>query len=195
MMFAAGKNAQERNIQALATLPSGLAYSVLRCVTRPQLALQPRDRALDLACGNGALTRTIARHVGHVTGVHFSNTLLRHAHCRTAAEYIIRHIPPPFVDRAFKRIKRIHRMHFDEAILWQCSPCAICQTTCTARCGCGPLNMGTALRPESARFWQMRVRLGEALAALGRKTGLTHKDFEIFDRVRDKTPAEPTRFE
>src|SRR5260363_98853 len=47
MMFAAGKNAQERNIQALATLPSGLAYSVLRCVTRPQLALQPRDQALD----------------------------------------------------------------------------------------------------------------------------------------------------
>src|SRR5260363_468747 len=37
MMFAAGKNAQERNIQALATLPSGLAYSVLRCVTRPHL--------------------------------------------------------------------------------------------------------------------------------------------------------------
>src|SRR5260363_400537 len=37
MMFAAGKNAQERNIQALATLPSGLASSVLRCVTRPHL--------------------------------------------------------------------------------------------------------------------------------------------------------------
>src|SRR5260363_310734 len=37
MMFAAGKNAQERNIQALATLPSGLAYFVLRCVARPLL--------------------------------------------------------------------------------------------------------------------------------------------------------------
>src|SRR5260363_81791 len=29
MMFAAGKNAQERNIQALATLPAGLAGAVL----------------------------------------------------------------------------------------------------------------------------------------------------------------------
>src|SRR5260364_187792 len=55
-----------------------------------QLALQPRDRVLDLACGNGALARTIARHGRHVTGVDSSHTLLRHAHCRTAAEYIIR---------------------------------------------------------------------------------------------------------
>jgi plasmid stability protein len=47
----------------------------------------------------------------------------------------------------------------------------------------------TAVKPES------RLRMGEALAALGRKIGLTDKDFEVFERVRDTTPAEPMRFE
>ena len=46
-----------------------------------------------------------------------------------------------------------------------------------------------AVKPES------RLRMGEALAALGRKLGLTDKDFEVFDRTRDTTPAEPMRFE
>jgi hypothetical protein len=40
-----------------------------------------------------------------------------------------------------------------------------------------------------------RVRLGDELPALGRKIGLTNEDFEIFEKVRDKTPAEPPRFE
>jgi len=40
-----------------------------------------------------------------------------------------------------------------------------------------------------------RVRVGDALAALGREIGLTNADFEVFDQVRDKTPAEPLRFE
>lgn len=40
-----------------------------------------------------------------------------------------------------------------------------------------------------------RVRIGEALAALGRKVGLTNEDFEVFNRVQDKTPAEPPGFE
>ena len=48
---------------------------------------------------------------------------------------------------------------------------------------------------ESAVKPETRVRLGEALAALGRKIGLTNEDFEAFNRVRDKTPAEPLRFE
>jgi len=30
---------------------------------------------------------------------------------------------------------------------------------------------------------------------LGRKIGLTNENFEVFDQVRDKTPAEPLRFE
>jgi plasmid stability protein len=49
--------------------------------------------------------------------------------------------------------------------------------------------LARAVKPE------VRVRMGDALAALGGKIGLTNKDFEIFDRVRDKTPAEPLRFE
>jgi plasmid stability protein len=47
----------------------------------------------------------------------------------------------------------------------------------------------TAVKPES------RVRMGEALAALGRKIGLTNKDFETLDRVRDTKRAKPMRFE
>jgi plasmid stability protein len=46
-----------------------------------------------------------------------------------------------------------------------------------------------AVKPDS------RVRLGDALAALGRKIGLTNEDFEVFPQVRDKTPAEPLRLE
>lgn len=49
--------------------------------------------------------------------------------------------------------------------------------------------LATAVKPET------RVLLGEALAALSRKIGLTNEEFDVFDRVRDKTPAEPVRFE
>ena len=49
--------------------------------------------------------------------------------------------------------------------------------------------LAAAVKPEN------RVRLGDALAALGRKIGLTNEDFEVFSRVRDKTPAEPPGFE
>ena len=49
--------------------------------------------------------------------------------------------------------------------------------------------LAAAVKPES------RVRLGDALAALGRKIGLTNEDFEVFDQVEDKAPAEPLRFE
>lgn len=40
-----------------------------------------------------------------------------------------------------------------------------------------------------------RLRLGTALAELGRRVGLTDEDFAVFEQVRDKTPAEPVRFE
>ena len=46
-----------------------------------------------------------------------------------------------------------------------------------------------AVKPEQ------RARLGDELAELGRKVGLTNKDFEVFEQVRDKTPAEPLSFE
>lgn len=49
--------------------------------------------------------------------------------------------------------------------------------------------LAVAVKPES------RVRLGEALVALSRKVGLTNDDFEVFQQVRDKMPAEPLRFE
>ena len=49
--------------------------------------------------------------------------------------------------------------------------------------------LATAVKPET------RVRLGEALAALGRKIGLANEDFEVFDQVRYKAPSEPLRLE
>ena len=49
--------------------------------------------------------------------------------------------------------------------------------------------LSSAVKPEK------RVRLGDALAALGHKVGLTNEDLAIFDQTRDKTPAEPMRFE
>lgn len=49
--------------------------------------------------------------------------------------------------------------------------------------------LAIAVKPGS------RVRLGEALSALGRKVGLTNEDFEVFQQARDKTPAVPLRLE
>ncbi len=49
--------------------------------------------------------------------------------------------------------------------------------------------LASAVKPEA------RMRVGDALAALGRKIGLKNEDYEVFDQVRDKTPAEPPRFE
>jgi plasmid stability protein len=49
--------------------------------------------------------------------------------------------------------------------------------------------LASVVKPET------RVRVGDALAALGRTIGLTHEDFEIFDQGRDRTPAEPLKFE
>jgi plasmid stability protein len=47
----------------------------------------------------------------------------------------------------------------------------------------------TTVRPPE------RLRLGTALAKLGRSVGLTDEDFAVFEQARDKTPAEPGRFE
>lgn len=49
--------------------------------------------------------------------------------------------------------------------------------------------LAAVVKPEK------RVRVGEALAAIGRKIGLTNEDFAVFERVRDKTPAEPLSFD
>lgn len=47
----------------------------------------------------------------------------------------------------------------------------------------------TTVRPPE------RLRMGTALAELGRRAGLTDEDFAVFEQVRDKTPAEPVSFE
>jgi plasmid stability protein len=49
--------------------------------------------------------------------------------------------------------------------------------------------LAAAVKPGS------RLLMGEALAQLGRESGLENEDFAVFDQVRDKTPAEPLRFE
>jgi len=49
--------------------------------------------------------------------------------------------------------------------------------------------LATTVRPPE------RLRLGTALAALGRRVGLTDEDCAVFEQIRDKTPAEPVRFE
>ncbi len=47
----------------------------------------------------------------------------------------------------------------------------------------------TAVRPAS------RLRLGTALVEMSQELGLTNADVEALDLIRDKTPAEPPRFE
>jgi plasmid stability protein len=49
--------------------------------------------------------------------------------------------------------------------------------------------LAAAVKPEG------RVRMGEALAALGREIGLTKEDFDTFEQLRDRRPAEPVRFD
>lgn len=47
----------------------------------------------------------------------------------------------------------------------------------------------TAVRPPE------RVKLGSLLASIAREAGLTDTEAELFDQIRDKTPAEPMGFE
>ena len=49
--------------------------------------------------------------------------------------------------------------------------------------------LAAAVKPEK------RVRMGEALTAIGRKIGLSNEDFSVFESVRDKTPANPLTFD
>lgn len=49
--------------------------------------------------------------------------------------------------------------------------------------------LALAVKPEA------RLRVGDALAALGRKIGLTNEDVEILEGVSDKAPAVPLGFE
>lgn len=49
--------------------------------------------------------------------------------------------------------------------------------------------LAVAVKPDA------RVRMGDALAELGRTLSLTNEDFEVFDQVSDKAPAKPLGFE
>ena len=49
--------------------------------------------------------------------------------------------------------------------------------------------LATAVKPNN------RVHVGDRLADIGRQIGLSNEDFKIFDRVSDKTPAQPLTFE
>lgn len=40
-----------------------------------------------------------------------------------------------------------------------------------------------------------RLRLGTALSELGRRVGLSDEEISTFEQIRDRTPAEPARFE
>jgi antitoxin FitA len=40
-----------------------------------------------------------------------------------------------------------------------------------------------------------RLRMGDALAALGRDLDLTNEDFAVFEQIGNKTPAEPVALE
>lgn len=45
--------------------------------------------------------------------------------------------------------------------------------------------LATAVKPND------RLHVGNGLADIGRQIGLSSEDFEIFDRISDKTPAQP----
>ena len=49
--------------------------------------------------------------------------------------------------------------------------------------------LALAVKPET------RVRMGDALAALGQKIGLSNQDVDAMGLVRDRTPAQPVSFE
>jgi len=50
-------------------------------------------------------------------------------------------------------------------------------------------SLASVVRPDTP------VRVGDALAALGRDTGLTDQDFAAIEHLREKPPAEPLSFE
>ncbi|ARQ12945.1 plasmid stability protein StbC (plasmid) [Rhizobium etli] len=48
---------------------------------------------------------------------------------------------------------------------------------------------------ENAVKPEQRIRMGDALAEIGRQSGLSNADFEGLDQLRVRAPAEPLRFE
>lgn len=50
-------------------------------------------------------------------------------------------------------------------------------------------SLADEIKPEA------RVRMGDALADIGRKLELTEEDIAVFERVRDRGPTEPLGFD
>ncbi|QEA38272.1 plasmid stabilization protein [Pistricoccus aurantiacus] len=48
---------------------------------------------------------------------------------------------------------------------------------------------------EEATQSERSIPMGDALAELGRKVGLTNEDFAVLEQMRDNTAAEPVSFE
>ena len=49
--------------------------------------------------------------------------------------------------------------------------------------------LAAAVKPEQ------RVRIGDALAAIGRQVGLSNEEVDALEGMRDKTPAKPLSFD
>ncbi|MCZ7592665.1 MAG: plasmid stabilization protein [Kiritimatiellae bacterium] len=49
--------------------------------------------------------------------------------------------------------------------------------------------LAEAVKPET------RLRVGDALADIGRNLGLVNEDFAVFEQTRDKKAAKPLRFD
>ena len=49
--------------------------------------------------------------------------------------------------------------------------------------------LAAAVKPEA------RLKMGDALAQLGQRFGVSDQDIEWLEQVRDRQPAEPMRFE
>lgn len=48
---------------------------------------------------------------------------------------------------------------------------------------------------EKAAKPEGRIKLGSLLVEIGHEAGLTDEEFAVFAQARDKTPAEPMRFD
>lgn len=48
---------------------------------------------------------------------------------------------------------------------------------------------------EKAAKPEGRIKLGSLLAEIGREAGLTDDEYSVLEQVRDRSPAEPIRFD
>jgi len=80
---------------------------------------------------------------------------------------------------------------------WQALPLEICPTRCIERAAAHGRSTEAEVRVilEGVVKPAQRIRMGDALAKIGRSVGLTDVEAEGINPLRDRTPAEPMRFE